>query len=188
MDNSPLGRLSPELRNQIYELVFQPSNRSYLQVRPTRLDAANFAQTIAIAQTCRQVRAEARLLFFATNDFRFDCSSAPKSLVAPTRWLQNVGPDALEVMRSMLIGSVVSANRAIKFESESQGGRPCVRYQYEGYKMQETGYNLLGLRRYKVFDPIVKVCAPGFLAADLLSTELLLQMGWQGTDLSAVRC
>lgn len=58
MDHSPLGRLSAELRNMIY---------NYVSIgHVAKLD--KFKTDGALVQTCSEIRREARLLFFATAD------------------------------------------------------------------------------------------------------------------------
>lgn len=59
MDESPLARLSPELRNEIYEYTFIDSI-VYLN---------EFDKGVgALVQTCSQIRREARLLLFSKAD------------------------------------------------------------------------------------------------------------------------
>ncbi|CAA9957450.1 hypothetical protein PTMSG1_01058 [Pyrenophora teres f. maculata] len=81
-------RLPGELRHRIYEYAFSEqcilvgrslSSRLQLAVEPYgfspqdqyKIPRYNFTRLLAIAMTCRQVYAEAALLIFQLNDFRF---------------------------------------------------------------------------------------------------------------------
>jgi len=75
MDNSALARLSPDLRNYTYELALQN-----LRSRPVEDNYENDFLTIpleetkthnGLTRTCCQIRAEARPMFWSTNDFSF---------------------------------------------------------------------------------------------------------------------
>lgn len=61
MDNSSLAHLSPELRNLIY-------GHALYERRPVAI-SKNFSTEPALLRTCKQIREEAELLFYAVNDF-----------------------------------------------------------------------------------------------------------------------
>lgn len=62
MDNSPFARLSPELRNNIYELALHNSDGDI------ELDSLGCSNQLT--RTCRQIRIETRAMFYAANEFR----------------------------------------------------------------------------------------------------------------------
>lgn len=87
MDNSPLSRLPPELRNAIYELVLTFKDPIALAKRPMKYGAPisyvlrvlnsspNPRNGLALIETCNQIHQEAGNLIFSLNTFTFhmDC-------------------------------------------------------------------------------------------------------------------
>lgn len=67
MENSPLGRLSPELRNKIYEIVFTPL--AYSHQKPGYTPLAIAARYNSMTKTCRQLRLETRAMFWNSRNF-----------------------------------------------------------------------------------------------------------------------
>jgi hypothetical protein len=71
MDNSPFSRLAPELRNYTFELAV--THEDDVQIVSTSTTSSrvgvNVHHPLALAQTCRQIRAEARAFFFTCNSF-----------------------------------------------------------------------------------------------------------------------
>ena len=106
MDASSLARLSPELRNRIYEFaLFRPegvlipfsrSNRSYLPRSPN-------AQ-LALTTVCREVRAETKLLFYAVNTFVLQTHASDPGIFLDIKehdlrqWLNIFGPGRIQVL------------------------------------------------------------------------------------------
>ncbi|KAK4554392.1 hypothetical protein LTR86_008600 [Recurvomyces mirabilis] len=77
MDGSPLGRLPPELRNYIYELVLQVSKP--IHVRCTDLNnTRGFGASIAFTTTCRAIRSESLGIFYAVNTFTLHTTYMPE--------------------------------------------------------------------------------------------------------------
>ncbi|KAF2773060.1 hypothetical protein EJ03DRAFT_152834 [Teratosphaeria nubilosa] len=84
MDASPIARLAPELRSQLYGLVLtkeqpiavqclrKPSENHVLISFEKQLKGPviPLRRPLALIQTCRVVRQEARSLFYSTNEFR----------------------------------------------------------------------------------------------------------------------
>ena len=122
MDQSPFGRLPPELRNEIYRLVLQQphtivlcpnyritqewTTRDPISKKRTkfigffrdrtgdRSDPIAASHPLAIAQTCKAIRSEARALFFASKTFKiyppdycglFKILTAFARLIGPTK-------------------------------------------------------------------------------------------------------
>ncbi|KAK4550143.1 hypothetical protein LTR36_003110 [Oleoguttula mirabilis] len=74
MENSTFGKLAPELRNRIYELVLALEDEFVLKVSDIddclrRHPKAVQSAPLALTATCKSVRAEATPLFYATNTF-----------------------------------------------------------------------------------------------------------------------
>ena len=82
MDASNLARLSPELRNCVYEYVF----------------ASNYAVTLRtgfiqheLTKTCRQIRHETLQMFMSSTRFNAHLDDGPATPLA--QWLRVVGPE-----------------------------------------------------------------------------------------------
>lgn len=63
MEISQFGRLSPELRNRIYELSFASPCGTF--ENRFAIERNSFKQCVALTQTCRQIRNETRAMFYA---------------------------------------------------------------------------------------------------------------------------
>lgn len=76
MENSPLVKLPPEIREYVYELILQDA--SYLTInlssgRPRLLQSRGLRHhPLALAQTCALLRHEAHPVFFRTNTFALE--------------------------------------------------------------------------------------------------------------------
>ena len=78
MDDSPLGKLPPELRNRIYTFAMsegktitfapQSANMKQTMLKPIAPEHQP-PQGLSLAATCRQMRQECSALFYASNDF-----------------------------------------------------------------------------------------------------------------------
>lgn len=69
---SPFGRLPPEIRNKIYTLMLTCSHGLEYDIeerswKPMH-DGTSISQALSITATCKQIRAETKLMFFALND------------------------------------------------------------------------------------------------------------------------
>lgn len=70
MDNSPLSKLPAEIRNEMYDLALKNDNCKI--TRQARLSCGSENKhPLALTQTCRAVRQETQLTFFAVNTFTF---------------------------------------------------------------------------------------------------------------------
>ncbi|KAK5124311.1 hypothetical protein LTR85_002014 [Meristemomyces frigidus] len=111
MDNSPLARLPPELRNDIYELALT-HDRPY--IIPTEQRRRSGLSGRGLMRTCRTVRAETTLLFYASNDFVFKCDS-----------YYSLGPKSHKCVKEFqaFAGTIGEANaaalRSVSFSDES---------------------------------------------------------------------
>ncbi|KAK4550180.1 hypothetical protein LTR36_003147 [Oleoguttula mirabilis] len=79
MENSPLARLPPELRNRIYELALK-SDRPFTLVFKHMLGQEPSAQQrhpTGLARTCKALRKEATQLFYAINAFEIQTDESP---------------------------------------------------------------------------------------------------------------
>ncbi|KAK5117797.1 hypothetical protein LTR85_008772 [Meristemomyces frigidus] len=100
MENSPLNRISPELRNRIYELVFTPER----EVECLDSGAVGNIQH-PLTKTCRQIRAETLMMDYANTHY-----SSPGSYYWDqddgggeelSVWLKKIGPQACSTIRSL---------------------------------------------------------------------------------------
>ncbi|PPJ51490.1 hypothetical protein CBER1_07970 [Cercospora berteroae] len=72
MENSPLGRLSSELRNEIYELALtadKPLTICSKLSLPSGTRRAPIGTQPALTKVCRQIRKETLTMFYHTNTF-----------------------------------------------------------------------------------------------------------------------
>ncbi|KAI5366288.1 hypothetical protein Slin15195_G078090 [Septoria linicola] len=106
--DSPLIKLPPELRNMIYEMVmpidttFKPISGCTFQLEQDCLEWVHRPDTEtgtnALMHVCRQVRAEAIKLYFASNTFILGTN--PLLGNAPL-WLESIGIQALSSLRQV---------------------------------------------------------------------------------------
>ena len=85
MDGSPFGKLPPELRNRVYELVL--ANNEVFEITTTAFgpDFARPRSTpqyvkmhpVAMTVTCKKMRAECTQLFYSGNTFSFSFTADP---------------------------------------------------------------------------------------------------------------
>lgn len=104
MELSPLFRLPPELREEIYSLVFRTADYIIdLSTGFTRRCCRNGSESspLAVAQTCRQVRSESLPLFFSSTHFML---LSKHTVAVPSRqgalwitairtWISLIGPE-----------------------------------------------------------------------------------------------
>lgn len=74
MDNSPLKRLPPELRLQVYEYAFYDTAHRIGQSTPGSVHEHQ-KEHLALTSTCRQVRIESMPVFIITDRVSFCCDS-----------------------------------------------------------------------------------------------------------------
>lgn len=111
MDQSPLQKLPPELRNRIYELAL-------LERLPIAVSThgPNEKATTPLLQTCRQIRVEASAIYYSGNTFDIlpnyketdasaICTSAYDALA---KWLENMPLEARNALRRIRISNWVS--------------------------------------------------------------------------------
>ncbi|KAK5134781.1 hypothetical protein LTR08_006156 [Meristemomyces frigidus] len=93
MENSPLSRLSPELRNQIYHLALY--ERRPVAITPNR------TMEPSLLKTCKQIRNEAELLFYAINHFTAIITFSPSQHLV--YWLGQGPKQKLALIRSLTV-------------------------------------------------------------------------------------
>lgn len=87
MENSLLVRLPPELRNDIYELLFtlakpvkmRLKGRNGKSVLRAKNDLGATGQALALTRTCRAIHDESAALFYATNTFYIESAVISRS-------------------------------------------------------------------------------------------------------------
>lgn len=83
MDASPFARLSPELRNLIYEFAFTASdNLKAVTLQNDRIQHG-------ITKTCRQIRRETLTMYYSMTRFNAHLDDGPSIPLA--RWLKQIG-------------------------------------------------------------------------------------------------
>ncbi|KAK4553895.1 hypothetical protein LTR86_009070 [Recurvomyces mirabilis] len=92
MEKSPLSRLPPELRNQIYAIVFDKIRTVYIG-KPKPFGPYVFH---ALTRTCRQLRSETLLLSFGELEVR--AHRSPRPLIS---WLTDLGPLRCSLLRKI---------------------------------------------------------------------------------------
>ncbi|KAK5698215.1 hypothetical protein LTR97_007176 [Elasticomyces elasticus] len=111
MADSLFARLSPEMRNIIYEFALQQHEpivvRWYddLDDHPEDVVSNTVDKfTTALTKTCRQISKECGTMFYAINDFQFDSSvdSMSKTRIAK-RFLGIIGGENAKAMRFMIV-------------------------------------------------------------------------------------
>lgn len=91
MDNSPLMRLPPELRNRIYDLVVIESQPITISIRKRRFGTP--MRPPALLHNCRQLRAEASPVYYSSNIFIAE--EGQRSTLGPLEtWLRMIGEEA----------------------------------------------------------------------------------------------
>ena len=95
MESSPLQRLPPELRNQIFALALAASHS---------IDLKKIHEGVALLRTCKQTREETYAMFYAGNDFRYvfvqNSDDGVKKLCG---FLHRLGPSMIRIMGSLRV-------------------------------------------------------------------------------------
>jgi len=96
MDASLVARLSPELRNKIYEHCFTLPSRVSLGPRA----GPNNAQS-ALTRTCRQLRHESLYMYYTQTRFSAHLDDGPISPLIT--WFRAIGPEACLLIQAINI-------------------------------------------------------------------------------------
>lgn len=101
MDDSPLNRLPAELRNRIYELVFDKHD-----VIPT-VPLRKLSKYNGLTRTCRQIRKETHGMFFALNKFelKLTFTKGPKYIPRLCTLLRTLGRDTVCQIPELIINT-----------------------------------------------------------------------------------
>ncbi|KAH9839659.1 hypothetical protein Tdes44962_MAKER08002 [Teratosphaeria destructans] len=130
MEQSPLNRLSPELRNKIYELTFAAA--SPLDLSACLRGKGSFQHPLA--QVCSQSRSESLQLFYNSTDFELDnkheiatselvyFEEIPEAIqVDAALWLLSFEPAHADLIRSIGVRSrdkITSTSRYLGYVAE----------------------------------------------------------------------
>ncbi|KAK5116336.1 hypothetical protein LTR85_009308 [Meristemomyces frigidus] len=125
MDESPLARLPPELRNRIYELALtrelpidvSVNNNYKLPSGPYQASARSGPPTLwvkeavmdgylGLTKTCRSIRAETLKLFYAMNSFVFEASADHHTLSALDYFRRAIGEQSAAALPLVIIKAV----------------------------------------------------------------------------------
>lgn len=92
MEATLLARLSPELRNAIWEAVFTSDYAITLQTGGTQH---------ALTKTCRQIRRETLAMYYTAARLNAHLDDGPATPLA--KWLQNIGREHCLLVRELNI-------------------------------------------------------------------------------------
>lgn len=92
MDNSPLMRLPPELRNHIYDFAIGEG-------RAITVADYRHPQVPTVLHICRQARAEASSVYYSTHVFVAESQFGPS--LALKDWLSMIGPKGRALIRAI---------------------------------------------------------------------------------------
>ena len=95
MDKSHFGRLSPEIRNHVYQLALY-------ECRPVAI-SKDFWTEPALLRVCKQIRQEAEPMFYSINDFTCVTNLRDDNSKRLVHWLTNDQPHKLSLIRSLKI-------------------------------------------------------------------------------------
>ena len=98
METSPFRRLSPELRNRVYELVFTASDGYFA---PGYLELRLISKYNVLTRICRQIRHETHAMFYASYAFIYQAYEHSAKDVSAL--LQLLGPNVVSQFRSLRI-------------------------------------------------------------------------------------
>lgn len=170
MDNSPLRRLPPELRNRIAELVLartEPidiTTTTHRKFRdpdlptpsPCDLHRPGYkpakSHLRAISQVCQQLRCENRLLFYAVNTFNV-CIPIHQGLLDALAANQKHTPQAPKKLREVIgflesIGAhiIPSLSLTAMYEIKPGTGMQCLSTQRGALKLMDASVQEIGNR------------------------------------------
>jgi hypothetical protein len=89
-----LYKLSPELRNNIYELVLVTSGKAtQADGKQTTTSVEIITETQpALLRTCRQIRSEGLAMYYHHNIFKFTTTTADATALLPiVKWMKRIG-------------------------------------------------------------------------------------------------
>lgn len=165
MNLSPLSTISPELRNQIYELVLVhehpvsiTADKSSSNIRTTSFLPDSHA--LGLLRTCTQINSESTALFYGNNSFHFEfpahTSDEDKDeLCLVQRFCANLGKNALVGLRDLHI----HASREGLTHYYSRITYACYppSHRQTWHSVETFSRHLLGLRGIAVLNEELKV-------------------------------
>lgn len=104
MDNSPFARLSPELRNHIYEIALRHDQPLYVPPSTHLIRKAEYeVSSLGLLRTCKAVSEESTRLFYNVNTFAFECRGAGQVDKRLKSFADTIGPANTEVIQSIVL-------------------------------------------------------------------------------------
>ncbi|KAK4621891.1 hypothetical protein CLAFUW4_06480 [Fulvia fulva] len=106
--------LPAELRTMIWELVLLQDRPVLLAPRPLLIEQGNYFKLCnsiepGLLSTCKHIRSEGLLLFYASNRFKFvdngPLLDAPKGYLSLLKWLQGTGDTGISVLGGLVLQS-----------------------------------------------------------------------------------
>ena len=121
MDSSPFATLAPEMRNRIYEYVLQQPQTVTIQAHgidnnPRITPLVELPQALALTATCKQVRDECTLLFYASNDFLIRQGHGDSAIAVLNLFSKEIGKRCSAALRSLTVELDVNPYREPYYE------------------------------------------------------------------------
>ncbi|TKA50475.1 hypothetical protein B0A55_12950, partial [Friedmanniomyces simplex] len=132
MDTSPFARLSPELRNTIYEFAFDSNYAVTLQRNATQN---------GIMRTCRQIRHETLGMYYSLSRFNAHLDDGPLTPLA--RWLEVLGRDLCLLLREVNVWDMHMLNATLHGVESTEQLLRSTMADGEMYVLQPTGSSLV---------------------------------------------
>ncbi|EME78977.1 uncharacterized protein MYCFIDRAFT_79889 [Pseudocercospora fijiensis CIRAD86] len=186
MDKSPMGKLPPELRNKIYELVLVKSRpiyvKSCLETDPNRavICTSNSERPeLALLRTCKQIQQEATSILYHDNVFTFTSQNGDSAL-AFENFIKLIGSSSAASLRSCRVEG--GSTRLFPTKCENLGEQICS----WGKKTLDLSDQLpecsiTGTWRFKVVDKIE------LYAFDFSSTREVFVKQWKTATCQALQ-
>jgi len=137
MDDSLFARLSPEIRNRIYEYAF----------------TSDFAVTLrahgvehALTQTCVQIRRETLAMFFTMTRFNAHLDDGPAAPLA--HWLRALGAEVVLLINQINLWDLHDLNATLYGEEATQRMMTAATGDDEAYFLRPIGNLVLGQEMY----------------------------------------
>lgn len=102
-----IDKLPAELRNRIYRLALHTQDK--IEITP-----AGFEGSMALLQTCKQVRQEAIGIFFAENGFKVTVNLDMSNALCG--WMSAIGDDSIRLLKDVSISIIASEEAAEEFD------------------------------------------------------------------------
>jgi hypothetical protein len=128
MEGSPLATLAPELRNRIYEFVFDTEYAVTLK---------DDGMQHALTKTCRRLREETLELYYSLAKLNAHLDDGPSTPVA--KWLKKIGPKNVLLLNEINVWDLHMKNATIYGHESTQRLLNSCPADGKKYSLQPTG-------------------------------------------------